>query len=214
MRDDKACHPIAWPAALGIATIAGTLASACMMPFVALAVLSAATMSARRAGLTIGTIWATNQALGFLVLGYPATAYAAAWGAALGVASIAAAFVARAAMRGQRAFAAAPMLAAFGAAFVAYEVLLFGFAMVAGGVDTFAPSIVLRILLNEATWFAGLVALYAVLTRAAPCARSRPRTSATRSVIGRELRRSSFLWPPTHSAMYGVTLNVLVRSRM
>ena len=158
----------AWPGALATATIAGSLAAACMIPFVALAVLAAATMPARRAYLTIGAIWATNQTLGFTVLGYPATAYAAVWGAALGVASLSAGLVARTLLRGRDDLAVAPMLLAFGAAFVAYEGLLFAFALVAGGTGTFTPAIVLQILVNDGLWFAGLSALYVALTRAAP----------------------------------------------
>lgn len=158
----------AWPAALGTATVAGSLAAACMMPFVALAVLAAATMPARRAYLTIGAIWAANQALGFTVLGYPTTAYAAVWGVALGVASLSAGLVARAVLHDRGDLAAAPMLLAFGAAFVAYEGLLFAFALVAGGTGTFMPAIVLQILVNDGLWFAGLSTLYVVLTRAAP----------------------------------------------
>lgn len=158
----------AWPAALATATVAGSLAVACMMPFVALAVLAAATMPSRRANLTIGAIWAANQALGFTVLGYPATAYAAVWGAALGVASLLAGLVARTVLRDRHDLAAAPMLLAFGAAFAAYEGLLFAFALVVGGTGTFAPTIVLQILVNDGLWFAGLSALYVVLTRTAP----------------------------------------------
>lgn len=166
--DDTSSHPFAWPAALACATIAGTLATACMMPFVALAVLAAATMPPRRAGLTIGLIWAANQALGFTVLGYPATAYAAVWGVALGVASLLAGQVARSVLRDRRELAAAPMLLAFGAAFAVYEGLLFAFALVAGGTGTFTPAIVFQILVNDGLWFAGLSALYVVLTRTAP----------------------------------------------
>lgn len=159
---------LAWPLALATATVAGSLAAACMTPFVALAVLAAATMPARRAVITIAAIWAANQALGFTVLGYPATGYTAVWGLALGVAALSAGLVARAMLRGRSDLAVAPMLAAFGASFLAYEALLFGFARLAGGVETFAPAIVLQILVNDGLWFAGLGALYVVLTRAAP----------------------------------------------
>lgn len=159
---------LAWSLALATATVAGSLAAACMMPFVALAVLAAATMTLRRAALTIGAIWATNQALGFTVLGYPATAYAVAWGAALGGAALVAALTARGLLRGRADLAAGPLLLAFIAAFIAFEGLLFGFALVVGGTETFAPAIVLQILINDALWFAGLSALYLVLTRAAP----------------------------------------------
>lgn len=158
----------AWPLVLAAATIAGSLAAACMMPFVALAVLASATMAARRASLTIGAIWAANQTLGFTVLGYPPTANTVMWGAAIGVASLAAGKVAKMMLHDRKDFAAASVLRAFGAAFVVYEALLFAFAQFAGGTETFAPAIVLQILANEGLWLAGLAALYIALTRLAP----------------------------------------------
>lgn len=158
----------AWPLALAVATVLGSLAAACMMPFVALSVLCAATMPARRAALTIGAIWAVNQTLGFTVLGYPATVYAAVWGAAIGISSLLAGFIARAILKDRRDFAAVPMLLAFGAAFVAYEAMLFAFALVAGGTETFTPGIVVQLLVNDGLWFVGLSALYLSLARLAP----------------------------------------------
>ncbi len=159
---------LAWSAALAGATILGSLAASCMMPFVALSVLAAATMPPRRATATIAAIWAVNQAIGFTLLGYPSTAYAMAWGIAIGTASLAAGAVA-ALLLGQRAtWSVARLAAAFGLAFLAYEGLLFGFALVAGGTETFATAIVLQILANEGVWFVGLAGLYLGLTRAAP----------------------------------------------
>ena len=53
-------------------------------------------------------------------------------------------------------------------AFAGYEALLYAFSFVAGGTEAFAWPIVLEILVNDASWFAGLVALPILLTRAAP----------------------------------------------
>lgn len=166
--DHKSISGAAWPLALATATIVGSLAAACMMPFVALSVLAVATMPLRRAVLTIGCIWAANQALGFTVLGYPGTLYAVVWGAALGLAALAAGLIARMVLRSRRDLAAVPVLVSFGAAFIAFEGLLFGFALVAGGTETFTPTIVTQILLNDALWLAGLSVLYVALARAAP----------------------------------------------
>lgn len=157
----------AWPAALGTATVLGTLATACMLPFVGLAVVAAATMSMRRAAQTVAALWAINQVLGFSLLGYPPTGDAFAWGAALGLASMAAMLIARRVI-GANSGSVAHLVAAFVVAFAVYELLLFGFALVAGGTETFAPAIVLQILVNDASWFAGLTALHLVLTRVAP----------------------------------------------
>lgn len=158
---------LAWQAALAVAAVAGTLAIACMMPFVAVAVATAATMSRARAAATLGAVWATNQLFGFTLLGYPRTASAFAWGAALGVAGVCAMVVA-AAMLGSRRGSAAMLAAAFAAAFATYELALFGFALAVGPTSAFTAPIVLQILANDAIWFAALIALHAVLTRAAP----------------------------------------------
>ena len=159
---------LAWPSALAAAAVLGSLASACMVPLVGLAVVAAATMSRGHAAATVIGAWIVSQLLGFGVMGFPWTADAAAWGLALGVGSLAAVGIAGAVLRRRRDLAVLPLLVAFAAAFVGYEALLYGFALVAGGTETFAPSIVLRVLVNDASWFAGLTALHLALTRAAP----------------------------------------------
>lgn len=158
----------AWPAALGAAAVLGSLAAACMLPFVGLAVVAAATMTRARATATVIAVWLVNQLLGFTLLGYPWTGDAAAWGLALGVGSLAAMTIARAVLGGRRDGGVVQHLVAFAAAFAGYELLLYAFALVAGGTETFAPAIVLQILVNDASWFAGLAALHLALTHAAP----------------------------------------------
>lgn len=158
----------AWPATLATATILGSLAAACMMPFVALAVITAATMSRSRGLVTIGAIWATNQILGFTIMGYPQTGYAFAWGVALGVASILALLVARGIFFARTGITTIRMVGAFVLAFAIFEGGLFGFALIAGGTETFSASIIGQILTNDAMWFAGLALMYLLLTRAAP----------------------------------------------
>lgn len=158
---------LAWPAALAAATVAGTLATACMMPFVGLAAIAAATLGARRAVATVAAIWLANQLLGFTLLGYPHTADTYLWGGALLVASLAALATAQR-VGGGRGMAVGRLLMAFAAAFAVYEALLFGVALFAGGLATFTPAIVARIAANDAIWFAGLVVLHLMLTSAAP----------------------------------------------
>jgi hypothetical protein len=153
-------HGIAWPIALAAAAVLGTLAIACMMPFVALAVATALSMSRARAAITITGIWAVNQLLGFGLLGYPVTAYAMQWGGALLAASLAAMLISSALFSGRRELGPKLPLV-FLAAFVTFELALFAFATVVGGTETFTPTIVL-------IWFAALLALHGVLTRAAP----------------------------------------------
>jgi len=157
-----------WPPALVVTAVLGSLVAACMFPFVGVATLAAATMSRRNALLTVIGAWSVNQAIGYLVLGYPQTTYSFAWGAAIGVASLTAAVVARAVMGGHRQFAASRLVAGFATAFIAYEALLYTFAHVAGGLNTFSPAIIGQIALNDAMWFAGLLGLRVVLSTVAP----------------------------------------------
>lgn len=156
-----------WPVTLGLVTILGTLASACMTPYIALAVIAAATMSRRQAAWTIGGVWLTAQTLGFTVLHYPSSAYAFAWGAALGGTSLAAMIAARLVVDRSRP-SLSRMIAAFLASFVLYEALLLGFAYVVGGLETFAPSVVRQIAANDGAWLAVLAILRIVLTSSAP----------------------------------------------
>src|SRR5687768_6874005 len=136
-------HPgPAWPLALAFTTIVGTLLTACMMPFVALALITAATMKPRTAVVAMTGIWLVNQLLGFTLLGFPLVSYAFAWGGALGAASLAAMAVARTVVGWTGELVATRLAAAFVAAFAAYEILLFGFAGLAGGLETFTPGIV------------------------------------------------------------------------
>ncbi len=167
MTHEDRSTPIAWPIALAGAAVLGTLATACMMPLVGIATRAAATMNRAQAVTAVLGVWAANQLLGFGLLGYPLDGYALMWGGALGTAGVAALFVARRIV-GRGPVALGRLALAFVAAFAAYEVLLFAFALVAGGTDTFTPAIVLRILANDAAWLAGLAILYQLLTRAAP----------------------------------------------
>jgi hypothetical protein len=164
---DAGGAPYAWPLALAVSTVTGTLVTSCMMPFVAIAVMSAATLPLRSALLTVVAAWAANQLIGFTLLGYPADAYAIGWGVALGLASLAAMLVARAIVERQ-AWSIARIGAAFLVAFAVYEALLFGYASMAGGTETFAPGIVIQLLVNDSVWCAILAACYLVLTSLAP----------------------------------------------
>ncbi len=164
---DTPLQALAWPATLASVTILATLASACMTPYIALAVIAAATLSRRHAAWTIGGVWLTAQILGFTVLHYPSSAYAFAWGAALGVASLAAMLAASLVMDRSRP-SLSRLVAAFVAGFALYEGLLLGFAYVAGGVETFTPAVVVQIASNDAVWLVILAGLRMILVAGAP----------------------------------------------
>jgi hypothetical protein len=157
---------VAWPLTLAAATILGTLATACMMPFVGLAVVAAATMRTPAMLVTILGAWGVNQILGFGLLGYPLEGYALAWGVALGAASVAAGLLAQALFAGSVTLPRA--ITVFTAAFVLDEALLCAFALAVGGTGTFTPAIVLRLFANDALWCGVLAGLHVVLTRVAP----------------------------------------------
>ena len=157
-----------WAFILAAVAVAGSLAAACMMPFVAIAVVAAATMGRGAAVTAVAGAWGANQILGFGLLGYPWTPYAAAFGLALGMGSLAALFIARSVGLGRDAIGLGRVAAAFGLGFIAYEALLFALALAIGGTETFAPRIVLQIAVNDGLWLAGLLGLYALLRRAAP----------------------------------------------
>lgn len=170
LNDNESGSPAgwAWPLALALTTIVGSLATACMMPFVALAVMTGATMTPGRAAGAMAVIWLANQAIGFALLGFPPTAYTFAWAFALASASLTALAVSCAILGTMKDLAAFRLGAALAGAFVAYEVLLFGFASIAGGLETFTPTVVAQIAANEAVWCVALVALRIALTSTAP----------------------------------------------
>lgn len=155
-----------WPAALVLTSILGSLAAACMVPFVGVAVVAAATLPRFRAFLTVAALWLANQLVGFTLGGYPVTSYSVAWGAAIGVAAMTALYGAQQVLGGNRNVR--NILSAFALSFLLYEGGLFLFALAAGGTDTFTPAIVGAILINDALWCAGLLLLHEVLTRALP----------------------------------------------
>jgi hypothetical protein len=167
MNHEENANPIARPLTLAAAAVLGTLATACMMPFVAIATIAAATMPRAQALTAVIGIWLANQLLGFGLLGYPLTGYAMSWGVALGGASVVALLVARRVLRGPP-LSGVRLALAFVAAFVTYEGLLFAFALVAGGAATFTPAIILLILGNDAAWLVGLTLLNVLLARAVP----------------------------------------------
>lgn len=159
---------LAWPLILAAATIVGSIAAACMMPFAALATVVAASMPFRRGVVTVTAIVAANQAIGFAFLNFPATLYTAAWGVALYVATLTALAVAHRTIGNDRDLVATHLILACASAFAAFEAILFAFANTAGGLETFTPSIIALLARNEALWLGALAALRLLATGWAP----------------------------------------------
>jgi hypothetical protein len=147
-----------WAAILGTATVAGSYVFACATPFAALAALAAIYLPRRDGLLLILAAFVANQAMGYCVLGYPATADSFAWGGAIAVAAFAGLFAGWAAQR----VLVQPMLAAgatFLAAFVANQVVLTAFTLVlpvGAGLD---PKVFEYVAVVNALAFLSLIAL-------------------------------------------------------
>lgn len=158
-------NTLIWPAALAASSVLGSYALACVFPFAAIAALAALTLDRRNGIALVVAAWAVNQFVGFFLLSFPWDAQAVGHGISIlgatlcgyGVARLAAVRIANPFARGATALALA---------FVVYEVLLFAYAHVGGGVETFAPNFVAEVARNDALWFAGLMGLRFLLTRA------------------------------------------------
>ena len=170
----KPSIPLNWPAALWMAFMAAasaglSLGFACAAPLAAFAAVAALTLSRRNAVLATLGAWLASQAAGYGCLGYPLTADSFAWGAAFGVSAL----LAMAAARLSGTFVAgrfrpAVPVAAFAAAFAAYEAGLFSAALAfLGGTEEFTLSITGRVLeINAAVALAMLLLNQAAATRA------------------------------------------------
>ena len=146
----KSLNALVLPAVLAATTLSGTVVLACMMPFAAIAAIAAMAMPLRRGLAAVALCWVGNQVLGFGLMGFPWDAPTFAGGLSL----LAASLIAFAAVRGL-AYRGGPLLA-FLAAFAAFEVSLFAYALAFGDLAMFTPQIIAQIVSNDAVWFAGL----------------------------------------------------------
>ncbi|MCC6480024.1 hypothetical protein [Sphingorhabdus sp.] len=154
----------AWPATLAGATILGSLALACVFPFAAIAALAALTLDRRSGIALVGAVWAANQAVGFLLMNFPWDAQAVGHGLAILAATLAGYGAARL-VASKVEGSVLRSVAALASAFVVYEVLLRGYAQFGGGAENFSAEIVSGVAINDAMWFAGLLALRWVIAQ-------------------------------------------------
>jgi hypothetical protein len=157
-----------WAATVAGASVLGSWIFACIMPFTAIGVLLAATMPLRKAMTWMAGVWLSNQLVGYLILDYPRTMNSFAHGGSLLVASMAGLMVAHHVLKWRKDSGIASLGIAFVAAFTTYEALLYVAALYLGGIANFAADIVWLIARNDMIWFAGLLAVRTVLTRALP----------------------------------------------
>jgi hypothetical protein len=151
----------AWIVFLSLSSVVFSWALACAAPLAAIAALGGIHLSRRLALVLAFTAWCANQAVGFGLLHYPTDPTTIAWGVAIGIATLAAAEIARAAALGLRT---APRwtrsVAAFLGAFIGYEGVLYAAGLVlASGDDAFSLQTVAFVFGTNLIGFVGLEAL-------------------------------------------------------
>ncbi|XSG81180.1 MAG: hypothetical protein ACPW61_08805 [Methyloligella sp. ZOD6] len=146
-----------WTGFVTVASILFSWALACVAPFAAIAAIAALTVSRANAFLLVGVVFAINQAIGFLVLGYPTTLETFGWGAAIGVAAFAATFASTEAMRKTDDIRVAAGMGFLGA-FVAYEFVLIASTAVLPAGGGFSFAVIGQVFWINALAFAGLLA--------------------------------------------------------
>jgi hypothetical protein len=149
-----------WIALVAGSSVLFSLALACATPFAALATIAGMRMRRRDALTLIGVAWLLNQAVGYLLLGYPRTWDSFAWGAAIGLAAMLSALaVSMAASRlGSTIIIAG---GAFLAAFTIYELALFAAtAILPSSAEAFALPVVQWIFWINLLALAGLLAAH------------------------------------------------------
>ena len=141
-----------WAAVLVAASLICTLGFACVTPLAGIAAVAVLTMPRRAALMATIAVWLINQAIGFLLLDYPHTAHAYAWGAMLGVATLGA-FAVASLIDHAKLHVAWRAMASVLAGFAVFEIALYLASIAAlGGMDGYATSIIVRVgLINAAS---------------------------------------------------------------
>lgn len=157
-----ALRSLAWIVIIAGSSLVLSRAFACVMPFAAIAAVAGSQLGRREAVAAVLLAWVGNQAVGFLLLGYPHTWSTFAWGGAIGLAALLSAAVAAAASASTMRPVARGLIALL-AAFAAYEGVLFAAtSILPSSGDAFAPWIVARIFGINAIAFVGLFVLHRI----------------------------------------------------
>lgn len=149
-----------WIALVTGSSILFSLALACATPFAAIATVAGTKMARPDALILIGIALLANQAMGYLVMGYPQTWDSFAWGGVIGVAALVATLTASEIAR-LRSAPVISLVAAFLAAFAAYQLVLFAATVVLpSGEGAFTIDVVARIFGINLLALAGLLLLF------------------------------------------------------
>ena len=159
---------------LTVACALASFALACATPFAAFAVIAAVILPLRPALLVVTGAWLVNQGIGFGALHYPIDGNTMLWGAALGIATLAATAVSSAVLRslpqsGTTLVLALALICSYGV----YELALLAATPFLGGASDFTAAIVAQIGLTNAAWLIGLVATCEIARLGNPFKRSR-----------------------------------------
>lgn len=161
---DDAYRRWTWVLLLASASFIFSLAFACATPFAALAALGALALKKADAFAVAVLAWLINQAVGFVLLGYPTDPMTLAWGLAIGLSAIAAAAAAMltvwaSALRGPLLCA----LLAWAAALGAQQLTIFLASFILpSDPAAFASSVLLGIAWTNALAFVVLAAMQAL----------------------------------------------------
>lgn len=155
-----------WVGLVAIASVALSLRLQCVLPFAALAAIGVLQMNRSQSLALVGLAWAINQGLGYTVLGYPHEAQGYAWGATIGLGSVAAVFagetVRDALARQSLVVKSAAVLVA---AYAVYEAVMFAAAVVLPASDVaFSATVVVQYALVNVVAFVTLVGVHYGLT--------------------------------------------------
>jgi hypothetical protein len=153
---------------MATASALASLVFTCATPFAGLAAFAAAALPLPSALVAVSGTWLLDQVIGYGLLAYPISADSVAWGAALGVASLAATAVA-AWLLGLRSLRGSLLRYACGlaAAFGVYELCLVTSGVLLGSLEAFTPPIVTRIAVLNIVAFMALALLWQLGTRLA-----------------------------------------------
>lgn len=114
-----------------------TVALACATPFAAYAALAAIAFPRRDAIVTVASVWLANQAVGFIVMGYPVTPEGMLWGGVIGASMVATTLVARGVCERAALSGAGAAMLAFFAGQVVFRASMMLTALVLGGIEGF-----------------------------------------------------------------------------
>lgn len=151
-----------WSAMLGLVAVLGSYALACVFPFAAIAAVAALTLSRRQAAAVVAATFVSNQIIGFALMSYTLEASTFAWGGVIALGAGAALLAATAATSRTATWR---IPAALASAILAYQAAMFAGAWALDGFASSTPAIVAQIALNDALWFAGLLAAFVLLGR-------------------------------------------------